>query len=211
MCASPMPVLPAVPSTTVPRGFNAPFFSASRMMKSAARSFTEPPGFRNSALPRISQPVSRDSDASRISGVLPTAPVNPSRISMTRILYLFKSPSINRIDSRQVSRAQEQLQLPREPVSDLQRALRIGKSLLERELQVAIDALADAHDLRGGRRARAPRDRALRHDAEHAVGVGAPDLHLVDAELLREVLARRAAHHRLRGGDHHARIAHRRI
>ncbi len=34
-----------------------PFASASRMMKSAARSFTDWPGFMNSALPRMLQPV----------------------------------------------------------------------------------------------------------------------------------------------------------
>ena len=49
--ASPMPVLPAVPSTIVPPGLSAPEAMASWMMASAARSFTEPPGFMNSALP----------------------------------------------------------------------------------------------------------------------------------------------------------------
>ena len=52
-----MPVLPAVPSTTVPPGRSLPLRSASSMIARAARSFTEPPGFMNSALPRISQPV----------------------------------------------------------------------------------------------------------------------------------------------------------
>jgi hypothetical protein len=52
------------------------------MMKRAARSFTEPPGLRNSALPRIVQPVSSDAFLSLMSGVLPIAPMKPSRISM---------------------------------------------------------------------------------------------------------------------------------
>jgi len=47
----PMPVLPAVPSTITPPGLSRPCFSASSMIASAARSFTEPPGLRNSALP----------------------------------------------------------------------------------------------------------------------------------------------------------------
>src|SRR5215831_6223863 len=80
MCARPMPVLPAVPSTTVPPAFSVPRFSASRMIQSAARSFTDPPGLRNSALPRISQPVSRLTLSSRMSGVLPTVSAKPSRM-----------------------------------------------------------------------------------------------------------------------------------
>ena len=46
-----MPVLPAVPSTTVPPGRSVPRATASRMIQSAARSLTDWPGFMNSALP----------------------------------------------------------------------------------------------------------------------------------------------------------------
>ncbi len=46
-------------------------------MAPAARSFTEPPGFMNSALPRISQPVSSLAARRRSSGVLPIAPTKP--------------------------------------------------------------------------------------------------------------------------------------
>ncbi len=60
----------------------SPFCSASSMMASAARSLTEPPGFRNSALPRMVQPVSSEAFLSLMSGVLPIAPMKPSRISM---------------------------------------------------------------------------------------------------------------------------------
>src|SRR5690606_35460282 len=66
-----MPVLPAVPSTMVAPGFSRPRRSASRTVPSAARSFTEPPGFMNSALPRISQPVVSERWFRRISGVWP--------------------------------------------------------------------------------------------------------------------------------------------
>jgi hypothetical protein len=68
-----MPVLPAVPSTIVPPGFSRPRRSASRMMWSAARSFTDWPGLRNSALPQMSQPVASETRLSRMSGVLPMA------------------------------------------------------------------------------------------------------------------------------------------
>src|ERR1700734_1744061 len=77
-----MPVLPAVPSTTVPFGLSTPRRSASSTIHLAARSFTDPPGFMNSALPRISQPVSSLKDLSRMSGVPPTAPVKPSVTAM---------------------------------------------------------------------------------------------------------------------------------
>src|SRR6516165_4128845 len=77
--ASPIPVLPAVPSTTVPPGCSLPEFNASRMMNSAARSLTDWPGFMNSALPRMVQPVSSDARLSLISGVLPIASMIPLR------------------------------------------------------------------------------------------------------------------------------------
>ena len=56
---------------------------ASRMMNSAARSFTDWPGFMNSALPRISQPVASDARRRRISGVLPMASMTDDLTSMT--------------------------------------------------------------------------------------------------------------------------------
>ena len=71
--ARPMPVLPAVPSTIVPPGRSEPSAMACRMMLSAARSLTDWPGFMNSALPRISQPVASESLRRRIRGVLPIA------------------------------------------------------------------------------------------------------------------------------------------
>jgi hypothetical protein len=49
--ASPTPVFPDVPSTITPPGFNAPRRSASSTIATPIRSFTEPPGLKNSAFP----------------------------------------------------------------------------------------------------------------------------------------------------------------
>src|SRR5215218_35011 len=68
-----MPVLPAVDSTTSPPGLRSPRFSASRIIHLAARSLTDWPGFMNSALPRMVQPVSSEARLSLMSGVLPIA------------------------------------------------------------------------------------------------------------------------------------------
>ena len=67
----PMPVLPAVPSTMTPPGCSIPRAIASRTIARAARSLTEPPGFMNSALPRIVQPVAADAARNLMSGVFP--------------------------------------------------------------------------------------------------------------------------------------------
>jgi hypothetical protein len=56
------------------------------MIPYAARSFTEPPGFMNSAFPRISHPVSSDNRLSRINGVLPTYPSMPEYLASILIL-----------------------------------------------------------------------------------------------------------------------------
>ena len=75
---SPIPVFPAVPSTTTPPGFSSPRASKSSTIPRAARSLTDPPGFRNSALPRTVRPSAAESLGSPISGVFPIAPTNPS-------------------------------------------------------------------------------------------------------------------------------------
>ena len=59
---------------------------ASWMMNSAARSFTDWPGFMNSALPRISQPVSSEAWLRRMSGVLPIAAMTSCRMSINQAL-----------------------------------------------------------------------------------------------------------------------------
>ncbi len=60
-------------STTRPPGLRSPRFSASRIIHLPARSLTDWPGFMNSALPRMVQPVCSDARFSLISGVLPIA------------------------------------------------------------------------------------------------------------------------------------------
>src|SRR6202162_5606942 len=94
-----MPVLPAVPSTTVPPVLRTPRFSASKTIHFAARSFTEPPGFMNSALPRISHPVSSLKRRRRISGVLPTASVNPSLIRIHSPFHQQRTPPARGADA----------------------------------------------------------------------------------------------------------------
>src|SRR5258706_2206920 len=81
-----MPVLPAVPSTISPPGLSTPRRSASRIMYRPARSFTDPPGLRNSAWQRMLQPVSSEAPRKRINGVLPMLPTKPSRTSTADIL-----------------------------------------------------------------------------------------------------------------------------
>src|SRR6185312_13353112 len=71
--AMPMPVLPAVPSTIAPPGRNAPLATASLMIARAARSLTDPPGFMNSALPRIVHPVASEAARRWMRGVRPIA------------------------------------------------------------------------------------------------------------------------------------------
>ncbi len=66
----------------------SPRRSPSRTMYFAARSLTEPPGLRNSALPRIVQPVSSEALRSLISGVLPTVSTKSSRTFMSSSLSL---------------------------------------------------------------------------------------------------------------------------
>ena len=74
------PVFPLVLSRMVRPGARPPDRSPSSIMRNAGRSLTEPPGLRNSALPRIVHPVSSEARRSLISGVLPTVPIKPSRI-----------------------------------------------------------------------------------------------------------------------------------
>ena len=77
-------MLPAVPSTISPPGSITLRRSPSSTMYFAARSLTDPPGFKNSALPKIVQPVSSDALRSFKSGVLPTASTKSVRTSMPR-------------------------------------------------------------------------------------------------------------------------------
>ena len=65
------PVLPAVPSVTVPPRMSSPDSSASVRIRSATRSLTLPPGLANSHLIMTSQPVASERELTRIMGVLP--------------------------------------------------------------------------------------------------------------------------------------------
>src|SRR5262245_27695750 len=80
-----MPVLPAVLSTTSPPGLISPRFSASRIIWRAGRSFTDWPGFMNSALPRMVHPVAAEVRSSLISGVLPMASTIPSLVCIAAV------------------------------------------------------------------------------------------------------------------------------
>src|ERR1700753_2450157 len=81
-----MPVLPAVDSTTSPPGLRSPRFAASRIIHLPARSLTDWPGFMNSALPRMVQPVSSEARFSLISGVWPIASMTSLLIFIARNL-----------------------------------------------------------------------------------------------------------------------------
>ena len=59
--ASPTPVLPEVGSTIVPPGLSSPEASAASIIRTAIRSFTEPPGLRYSTLASTSGPVAAPS------------------------------------------------------------------------------------------------------------------------------------------------------
>ena len=60
---------------------------------------TDPPGFMNSALPRISQPVSSDSRRSRINGVFPTYPSMPEYVALMRSNLGFQPDRSSRLPS----------------------------------------------------------------------------------------------------------------
>ena len=68
-----MPVLPAVPSTTVPPGHEQPAPLGVQHDGARRTVLDRTPGFMNSALPRISQPVLSLARRNRISGVWPMA------------------------------------------------------------------------------------------------------------------------------------------
>src|SRR5262249_50802424 len=70
--ARPTPVLPEVGSTIVPPGSSFPSRSAASIIERPIRSFTDPPGFRNSSFARIVPGTSREIRSSRTMGVLPT-------------------------------------------------------------------------------------------------------------------------------------------
>ena len=64
-------MLPEVGSTIVPPGFSSPDASAASIIRTAIRSFTEPPGLRYSTLASTSDEVVPTVRLSLTSGVLP--------------------------------------------------------------------------------------------------------------------------------------------
>ena len=85
-----MPVLPDVHSTIVPPGLSFPSRSAASTMASPMRSFTLPPGLKNSTLARTGAGQPRAVARSRTRGVLPTVP---------RIVSWYSTPSRLRVTS----------------------------------------------------------------------------------------------------------------
>src|SRR5688572_26270763 len=69
--ASPIPVLPVVGSTMVPPGLRAPLRSAASTIATPMRSFTLPPGLRDSTFASTAAPPARGSRRSRTRGVPP--------------------------------------------------------------------------------------------------------------------------------------------
>src|SRR5678815_2438836 len=69
--ARPIPVLPLVGSTMVPPGFSRPSCSAFSIMLSPIRSFTLPPGLKDSSLTSVSAHPSFGMRFRRTIGVLP--------------------------------------------------------------------------------------------------------------------------------------------
>jgi hypothetical protein len=69
--ARPTPVLPDVASTIRPPGRSVPAFSAASIIARPMRSFTEPPGLKNSAFAYTGVRMPRVTLLMRISGVQP--------------------------------------------------------------------------------------------------------------------------------------------
>jgi hypothetical protein len=90
----PIPVLPLVGSTTVIPGFREPSRSAASIIARQIRSFTLPPGLKNSALPYTAAEPGASSFASRSSGVLPICSITLSlsntgiSVSFSQIKYM---------------------------------------------------------------------------------------------------------------------------
>ena len=72
--ASPIPVLPEVPSIMVPPGFNLPSTSASSIIFTAILSFTEFPGLNVSTLARTKALTPETTLLSLTKGVPPIVP-----------------------------------------------------------------------------------------------------------------------------------------
>ena len=82
-------MLPEVGSIMVAPGFKIPFFSASSIIASAIRSFTEPAGFKYSSFPKIVASFTPASAEYRFSFNKGVFPIRSSALSA--ILLIIKS------------------------------------------------------------------------------------------------------------------------
>ena len=78
----------------MPPGFKLPSASAACIILSAARSLTDWPGFRNSAFPNISHPVSLDASFRRSNGVLPIRPKTDDAVTICLRVILYTANSL---------------------------------------------------------------------------------------------------------------------
>jgi len=83
-----MPVFPLVESSSVLPATSSPRSSPSRIMFNAGRSFTEPPGFKNSAFAHTSARP-REASPIRSSGVCPIRLSNPASAAISVAVILF--------------------------------------------------------------------------------------------------------------------------
>ena len=81
-------MLPDVGSTMVPPGCNSPDASAASIIRTAMRSFTEPPGFTYSTLASTVAVMPSVSRFSRTSGVLPMRSMTESLKRMAQTYSL---------------------------------------------------------------------------------------------------------------------------
>ena len=124
--ATDTPVDPAVPSATTPPRRSVPSAIASRMIFSATRSLTDPPGLANSHLISTSHPVASLSDATRIMGVLPTTSSTENATGGGAFRFFFYGPDPRRARFREEPRKRERdvARLARAGVPRDQRAAR---------------------------------------------------------------------------------------
>jgi hypothetical protein len=73
-----------VPSKIIPPGLSFPCATASSTIPGDARSLTEPPGLRNSALSGMRHPVSAERLCISMNRVLPTLPQNHCEMLMNK-------------------------------------------------------------------------------------------------------------------------------
>lgn len=96
--ARPIPVFPEVPSITVPPGFKIPAFSASSIIFTAIRSFTELPGLVVSTFAKTKAGISFVSLLILMSGVFPIVSSTLLKIRMQEVLTKLAIKGTYRVD-----------------------------------------------------------------------------------------------------------------